>query len=89
MVVSTAKLLGEGFDCPSLSRLFLVSPFRDIAKCEQLVGRLQRPHEGKTDAILYDYVDGSSGLAAHQFRNSGQKGCRYNVYKMLGCNIIE
>jgi len=86
-LVCTSQLLGEGFDHPPLNRLHITLPFRNIAKCEQLVGRIQRPAEGKTDACIYDYVDVTSGLLKHQFKNPGNKGCRYNVYKNLGCHI--
>lgn len=87
VLVCTSQLLGEGFDYPPLNRLFLTLPFRDITKCEQLVGRIQRPYKHKKDALIYDYVDITNGLLKHQFRNAGTKGCRYNVYKKLGCLI--
>jgi len=87
VLVCTTHLLGEGFDHAPLNRLFICLPFRDENKCEQIAGRVQRSCEGKTDAFIFDYVDILHGLTRHQFRNSGIKGCRYNVYKKLGCDI--
>jgi len=87
VLVCTTHLLGEGFDHAPLNRLFICLPFRDENKCEQIVGRVQRSCEGKKDAFVFDYVDILHGLTRHQFRNPGIKGCRYNVYKKLKCNI--
>lgn len=86
-LVCTSHLVGEGFDHAPLNRLFLCLPFRDEAKCEQVSGRVQRSCPGKTDSIIYDYVDESHGLTKHQFRNNSGKACRYNVYIRLGCNM--
>ncbi len=88
-LVCTTHLMGEGFDYAPLSRLFLGLPFRDENKCEQVVGRIQRAYQGKIDAVVYDYVDYSHGLTKHQYKNHGLKGCRYNVYRKLKCNIEE
>jgi superfamily II DNA or RNA helicase len=79
---------GEGFDYAPLNRCYLGLPFRNQTKIEQIIGRIQRPAEGKTDAILYDYVD-SHGLLKHQFYNTGSKGCRYDVYRMLGADVRQ
>lgn len=86
VLTATTQLLGEGFDHPSLNRLFLAQPIRNPAKCEQLVGRVQRTSPGKVDALIYDYID-DHGLTKHQFQNYGTGSSRYNVYKKLGCNI--
>ena len=86
-LVCTTHLMGEGFDHAPLNRLFLCLPFRDENKCEQVIGRVQRSCIDKTDAIVYDYVDQTHGLTKHQYKNSGLKGCRYNVYRKLKCNI--
>ena len=86
VLVCTSHLLGEGFDHAPLNRLFIGLSFRNPTRCEQLVGRVQRISEGKTDAIIFDYVD-NHGLTKHQYKNFGDLGCRYNVYKKLGCKI--
>lgn len=86
VLVCTNQLLGEGFDFPPLNRAFVASPFRAEAKCEQLVGRIQRPAPGKTDAIVYDYVDVNIGVLQSQF-HSRNRPCRYKAYERLGINI--
>lgn len=86
VLICTSHILGEGFDHPSLNRLFMALPFRSLVRCEQLVGRIQRSAEGKKDAKIYDYID-NHGLAKNQYRNFTGKGCRYAIYKKLGCTI--
>ena len=88
VLIATSALLGEGFDFAPLDRCFLGLPFRNEAKIEQIIGRIQRPAPGKTDAVLYDYVD-NHGLLQHQFYNTGSKGCRYDVYSSLGANVYQ
>jgi len=86
VLVCTNQLLGEGFDYPPLNRAFIATPFRAEAKCEQLIGRIQRPAPGKKDAIVYDYVDIGIGVLQNQF-HSRNNDCRYKVYKRLGVEI--
>jgi len=86
VLICTSHLLGEGFDYAPLNRLFIGLPFRNIVRCEQLVGRVQRVSINKKDALIYDYVD-NHGLTKHQFRNMTGKPCRYAVYERLGCIV--
>lgn len=85
VLVCTNQLLGEGFDYPPLNRAFITTPFRAEAKCEQLIGRIQRPAPGKTDAIVYDYIDVGIGVLQNQFHAKGD--CRYRVYQRLGVDV--
>ncbi len=48
--------IGEGFDCPSLSNLFLTTPITFEGRLIQVLGRIMRPAKGKK-AMVYDYVD--------------------------------
>jgi len=57
LLVATGQYLGEGFDCPKLDTLFLAFPISFKGKLIQYLGRIQRSHEGKKDAIVYDYLD--------------------------------
>lgn len=86
VLVCTNQLLGEGFDYPPLNRAFIATPFRSEVKCEQLIGRIQRPAPGKKDAIVFDYVDIGIGVLQNQFY-SKNNDCRYKVYKRLGVEI--
>ena len=82
VLITTFELLGEGFDVQKLNRGFIALPFRERARVEQAVGRIQRTCEGKIDAILYDYVDKDIGILKDQFR------ARSFTYKSLGMKII-
>jgi superfamily II DNA or RNA helicase len=86
VLVATYSLLGEGFDVPFLNRAFITSPFRAEAKAEQLIGRIQRTHSDKKDAIVYDYVDVDIGVVKNQFYNKSGT-CRYRTYEKLGVNV--
>ncbi|MBU0569396.1 DEAD/DEAH box helicase, partial [Patescibacteria group bacterium] len=57
LLIATGKLIGEGFDWPELSHLFLAYTFSWKGKLVQYVGRVQRETEGKKEAIVYDYLD--------------------------------
>ncbi len=83
VLITTFELLGEGFDVKKLNRGFIVLPFRERARVEQTVGRIQRTCEGKKDAILYDYVDEDIGILKNQFIH------RAMTYKLLGMRIIN
>jgi superfamily II DNA or RNA helicase len=86
VLVATFSLLGEGFDVPFLDRAFISMPFRAEAKAEQLLGRIQRSHPGKEDAVVYDYVDENIGVIKNQFFNQ-RRDCRYRTYTRLGAKI--
>ena len=87
VLVTTASLLGEGFDVPFLNRGFITMPFRGRTKTVQIVGRIQRSHPSKTDAVIYDYVDVNIGVIKNQFYSQHGE-CRFNTYKKLGA-IVE
>ncbi len=56
VLVATLQLIGEGFDCPGLSNLFLTTPITFEGRLLQVIGRIMRPAEGKQPRV-YDYVD--------------------------------
>jgi len=87
VLVTTFSLLGEGFDVDFLNRAFIAMPFRAESKAEQLIGRIQRTAPGKTDAIVYDYVDVDIGVLKNQFHANKDKNCRINVYERLGLSV--
>jgi len=57
VVIATGQLIGEGFDCPGLSSLFLATPIRFSGRVLQYLGRVLRPAPGKERARVFDYVD--------------------------------
>ena len=57
VLIATGQLIGEGFDCPQLSTLFLATPVRFSGRTLQYLGRVLRPSAGVERAKIYDYVD--------------------------------
>lgn len=66
VLVATYDLLAEGFNYRPLNRLFLATPIKWRGLVVQSLGRVQRPCEGKTDAIVYDYVDECIAMFVNQ-----------------------
>lgn len=64
LVVATGPYVGEGFDCPVLDTLFLAAPIAFKGRLVQYVGRILRPHPGKTTAEVHDYHDVDTGVLA-------------------------
>ncbi|BBO67132.1 hypothetical protein DSCA_10620 [Desulfosarcina alkanivorans] len=57
VLIATGQLIGEGFDCPDLSTLFMATPIRFSGRVMQYLGRILRPARGKARARVYDYID--------------------------------
>jgi superfamily II DNA or RNA helicase len=57
VIVATGKYVGEGFDEARLDTLLLAMPISWKGKLAQYVGRLHRQYVGKSEVIVYDYVD--------------------------------
>jgi superfamily II DNA or RNA helicase len=72
VLVATASLLGEGFDCPPLDTLFLAFPIKFKGSVVQYVGRVLRPTGTKTRIEVHDYVDSGVPVLArmHDERRS-------------------
>ncbi|WP_415717265.1 DEAD/DEAH box helicase [Maridesulfovibrio sp.] len=76
VLASTASLIGEGFDCPGLSTLFLCSPIKSKGRLVQIIGRILRPADGKRPR-LYDFVDIEVGVLKHS------AGLRQQIYEEI------
>lgn len=83
LLIATGKLIGEGFDWPAVSHLFLAFPFSWKGKLIQYVGRIQRPCESKTIAIVHDYFDDKTPMLKHMYFR------RLRTYRSLGLTKIE
>jgi superfamily II DNA or RNA helicase len=62
VLIATGQLIGEGFDLPELSTLFLTMPISFRGRVTQYLGRILRPAPGKEKAKLYDYADTLVGV---------------------------
>ncbi|MBI3055825.1 MAG: DEAD/DEAH box helicase, partial [Betaproteobacteria bacterium] len=67
-ILATGSFIGEGFDFPALDTLIIAMPVSFKGRMIQYAGRLHRACPGKTDAIIYDYLDASSALTVSMFR---------------------
>jgi len=74
---ATLQLIGEGFDLPELSSIFVTLPVTFSGAVEQMIGRILRTVEGKSRPRIYDFVDNHWVL-----KSSFNK--RHEVYKKLG-----
>lgn len=80
-ILSTGSLIGEGFDLPELDTLILAMPISFKGRIIQYAGRLHRQSPGKSNALIYDYLDSSSGLTISMFKK------RVAAYKKMGYRI--
>lgn len=80
-ILATGSFIGEGFDLPSLDTLIIGMPVSFKGKLIQYAGRLHRSSPGKSEARIYDYLDGSSALTVSMFKK------RVLAYKKMGYQI--
>jgi superfamily II DNA or RNA helicase len=80
-ILSTGALIGEGFDLPKLSALFLTMPISFKGRLVQYAGRLHRESHGKKEVTIYDYVDSNLGLGISMFRK------RVTAYRKMGYTL--
>jgi superfamily II DNA or RNA helicase len=81
VLVSTGKLVGEGFDHPSLDTLVLSMPISWKGTLQQYAGRLHREHAGKTRVRIIDFVDADHPALLRMWvkRQRGYQAMRYRV----------
>jgi len=88
VLFSTASLIGEGFDLPSLDTLFLGMPLSFKGRLIQYAGRLHRTHADKRDVVIYDYLDDNHPVTQAMFRRRAtayrQMGYRFEIDESLG-----
>ena len=80
-ILLATQLAREGLDLPHLDRLFLAAPKRAQGAVQQEIGRIQRPAEGKTDAVAFDFWDSRCNFLKNQFWS------RRQVYQKIGANL--
>ena len=81
LVIATGRYIGEGFDDSRLDTLFLTMPISCKGTLAQNVGRLHRQHAGKTDVLVYDYVDAGVPVLARMAakRRAGYRALGYSL----------
>ncbi|MBS0495235.1 MAG: DEAD/DEAH box helicase family protein [Proteobacteria bacterium] len=83
VLLSTGKLVGEGFDHPPLDTLVLAMPVSWKGTLQQYAGRLHREHASKTDVRIIDFVD-AGHQALLRMWDKRQRG-----YKAMGYRTTE
>lgn len=81
LLLSTGKLVGEGFDHPPLDTLVLAMPVSWKGTLQQYAGRLHREHAGKTDVRIIDFVDAGHPALMRMWEKR-QRGYRAMGYKV-------
>jgi superfamily II DNA or RNA helicase len=81
VIVATGKYVGEGFDEARLDTLLLTMPISWKGKLAQYVGRLHRQYGGKSEVIVYDYVDIHVDVLERMYHK------RVIGYREIGYNI--
>lgn len=86
VLFASYSLAKEGLDIPILDRLFFASPKRDKSVIIQSVGRIERIYEGKSNPIVYDYVDDCDiNFSMLEKMFNGRK----TIYRKNGNQIIQ
>ena len=83
IILSTASLIGEGFDLPALDTLILAMPLSFEGRMVQYAGRIHRLAEGKTDVQIIDFVDSFSAMLFKMYKN------RIRAYQKMDYTIRE
>ncbi|ACN15150.1 ATP-dependet DEAD/DEAH box helicase [Desulforapulum autotrophicum HRM2] len=81
VLIATGQLIGEGFDLPGLTTLYLTTPVKFPGRVIQYVGRILRPSKEKTKATIVDFVDVNNPV----FKASATS--RFYTYRQQG--IVE
>jgi superfamily II DNA or RNA helicase len=83
VVLATGRYIGEGFDDSRLDTLLLAMPLAWKGTVVQYAGRLHRPHPGRHDVLVYDYVDAEVPVLRRMFAK------RLNTYHAVGYALVD
>lgn len=82
IIFATDKFVGEGWDVQKLNVLVMSHMMKDHEGLKQLVWRVIRSDEWKTNSVVYDIVDINCPITLNQFKKRYQ-----NYYTLQGtCN---
>ena len=73
--------LGKASTIPDSTTLFLTMPISWKGTLAQYVGRLHRQHHGKTEVLVFDYVDEAVPMLARMAakRRTGYRALGYSL----------
>ncbi|MEN9487182.1 MAG: hypothetical protein RIR56_870, partial [Bacteroidota bacterium] len=83
LLISSASLIGEGFDLPDLDTMVLAMPLSFEGRMIQYAGRIHRIVEGKLEVQIIDYVDFGNPVLVKMYRN------RLKAYQQMNYTIKE
>lgn len=81
VLIAIGKYIGEGFNYPRLDTMMLAAPISWQGNVEQYAGRLHRDYEGKSEVIIYDYVDAHVKVLERMYHK------RLRTYKKIGYEL--
>ena len=82
MLLSTGKLVGEGFDHAPLDTLVLAMPLSWKGTLAQYAGRLRREHASKNSVRIVDFVDEGHPALLRMWDR------RQRAYQAMGYRVI-
>lgn len=88
VLLSTGKLVGEGFDHPPLDTLVLAMPVSWKGTLQQYAGRLHREHVGKGAVRIIDVVD-TGHPALLRMWEKRQRGYREMGYRVGASALVS
>lgn len=83
VLLSTGKLVGEGFDHPPLDTLVLAMPISRKGTLRQYAGRLHREHADETRVRIIECVDAGHPALLRMWER------RRHGYQAMGCQILS
>ena len=83
VLLSTGKLVGEGFDHPPLDTLVLAMPVSWKGTLQQYAGRLHREHPGKSSVRIIDFVDTGHPTLLRMWEK------RLRGYRTMGYRVVS
>ena len=83
VLLSTGKLVGEGFDHPALDTLVLAMPISWKGTLQQYAGRLHRDHVDKSGIRIIDFVDTGHPALLRMWEK------RQNGYRAMGYRVSD
>ena len=88
VLLSTGKLVGEGFDHPPLDTLVLAMPISWKGTLQQYAGRLHREDANKTSVRIIDFVDAGHPALLRMWERR-QRGYKAMGYRLPAATISD